>query len=281
MQSADMSPDEITFVGVLSACSHSGLVDEGWRCFNSMSHDYGLKPEMEHYACMIDLLGRSGHLYEAERFIENMPYKPNTTMWGALLSACRLHGNMDLAKTAAEELFKLEPQNTANYVLLSNIYAACGRWGDVEKVRTLMRDRGIQKHPGCSWIEVKNQVHAFLVDDKSHPQAEKIYALLDSLTSQIKEAGYVPNTNLVLHDVEEEQKENFLSYHSEKLALAFGLISTSPSIPIRIIKNLRVCGDCHTAIKLISMIVQREIILRDANRFHHFKDGLCTCGDYW
>eukprot|EP01018_Ginkgo_biloba_P013352 Gb_31457 [translate_table: standard] len=281
MQQEGMKPDHITFVGVLSACSHVGLVDEGCRYFDSLSQDYGITPTMEHYSCMVDLLGRAGRLDEVEDFINKMPVEPDALVWQTLLAACRIHGNIELGKHAAERIFELEPENDSMYVLLSNIYAAAGRWNDVAKVRKMMGVRGVKKEPGCSWIEVKNQVHSFLVEDSSHPQAYEIYAKLDELTEQMEKEGYVPDTNFVLHDVEQEQKEQSLSYHSERLAIAFGLISTPPGTPIRIIKNLRVCGDCHTATKFISKIVGREIVVRDANRFHHFKGGLCSCGDYW
>lgn len=281
MRGLGVKPNHITFIGVLSACSHVGLVDEGHRYFASMSHEHGLLPSLEHYACVVDLLGRAGHLDEAEAVINEMPFKPDALVWRTLLGACRIHANIDLGKRAAERLLELEPQEPTTYVLLSNMYAAAGQWDAVAKVRKMMKDRQLTKEAGCSWIEIKNRVHMFFVRDRSHPLTEEIYAKLDELTLQMKKLGYVPDTNFVLHDVEEEQKEQFLWYHSEKLAIAFGLIVTPPGTCIRIFKNLRVCGDCHTATKHISKIVEREIVVRDANRFHHFKDGLCSCGDYW
>jgi pentatricopeptide repeat protein len=281
MQRTEMKPDYVTFIGVLSACRHAGLVDEGRQYFNYINQDYGITPKMEHYACMVDLLGRAGCLDEAHDFIKRMPVEPSASVWGALLLACRIHRNIKLAECASKHLIELEPNNSGNYVLLSNIYAAAGRWDDVTKMRTMLKNRRVKKGPGCSWIEIKNKVHAFFVGYRSHPQLEKISAMLESLTLQIKAAGYTPETDFVLHDVEEEEKEYILCGHSEKLALAFGLFNTYPGTPIRISKNLRVCGDCHSAIKFISNIVGREIIVRDANRFHHFKNGICTCGDYW
>eukprot|EP01018_Ginkgo_biloba_P007178 Gb_33575 [translate_table: standard] len=281
MLQADMKPDHITFVGVIAACSHAGLVEEGWRYFHSMSQDYGITPGADHYACMIDLLSRSGCLDEAEGLINNMPIEPDSIMWATLLSACRIYGNIELGKRAAEYLIELEPQNAGPYVMLSNLCAAAGRWDDVAMVRKLMKDRGVKKKPGYSWIQVSSKVHVFVAEDRSHAQTEKIYAVLGRLAEQMKEAGYVRDTNFVLHDVEEQQKEHSICYHSEKLALAFGLINTHSGTPIRIIKNLRVCGDCHTAIKFISQIVGREIIVRDSNLFHYFKDGICSCMDYW
>lgn len=281
MRLEGIKPNHITFICVLAACSHSGLVDAGLCYFDSMSRHYNITPRPDHYACMIDLLGRAGLLDEAKKFINNMPYEPDISIWRALLAACRIHGNVELGKRAAECLFELEPQNAATYVQLSSIYAAAGQWEEAAKLRKLIKDRGVKKKPGCSWIEVNNRVHAFVIEDRSHPQTEKIYETLEKLETQIRDAGYLPDTNFVLHDVDEEQKERVLCYHSEKLAIAFGLISTPPTVPIRIMKNLRVCGDCHVATKFISKIVAREIIVRDSNRFHHFKDGVCSCRDYW
>ncbi|XP_057866931.2 pentatricopeptide repeat-containing protein At3g26782, mitochondrial [Cryptomeria japonica] len=281
MLEAGTKPTHVTFVSVLSACSHAGLLEEGWKLFDSMTRDYSITPKEEHYACMVDLLGRAGHLDQAQNFIEKMPIKPSPGIWGTLLGACRIHHNIELAKCIADRLFDLKPTNAGYYVLLSNIYAAAGRWDDIVNVRQLMKDRDLKKTPGCSWIETNNRVHSFLVGDRSHPQSENIYSLLESMFKKMKEMGYVPNTDFVLHDVEEELKEDLLSCHSEKLAIAFGLLNTRPGTPICITKNLRVCIDCHTATKFITKIVGREIIMRDANRFHHVKDGLCSCSDYW
>eukprot|EP01018_Ginkgo_biloba_P030295 Gb_23124 [translate_table: standard] len=281
LQQTGTKPDHITFICVLSACSHAGLVHEGWKYFDCMNQDYLIKPMVEHYVCMVDLLGRAGNLNEALELIERMPFEPVAGVWGALLGACRIHCNVELGEHVAQCLLDLEPNDTGNYILLSNIYASAGRWDGVVKVRSMLKDRGLKKSPGCSWIEIKNRVHAFLGGDRSHPQSEEIYAMLERLIGQMKKEGYVPDTSFVLHDVEEEEKEYILCTHSEKLAIAFGIIETSPGTSIQITKNLRVCGDCHTAIKFISKIVRREILLRDLNRFHRFKDGLCSCGDYW
>ncbi|XP_057823021.2 pentatricopeptide repeat-containing protein At1g11290, chloroplastic [Cryptomeria japonica] len=281
MQETSVEPNDVTFLCVLSACSHAGMVDEGRQYFDHMIQDNCFTPRMEHYVCMVDLLGRAGHLEEAHELIVKIPFEADARVWGALLSACRLHSNISIGQLVAEKLLSLKPEDSGYYVLLSNIYATACMWDDAEKVRTLMRERGIRKAPGWSLIEVNNRVHAFLVGDRSHPQSEEIYATLEALTLQIKEAGYVPKTNFVLYNVEEDLKEHMLLCHSEKLAIVFGLINTPPGTTIRITKNLRVCGDCHDASKFISKIVSREIVVRDANRFHHFKNGLCSCGDYW
>lgn len=281
MQESGINPDEITFIGVLYACAHIGLVNLGYHYFNSMTRDHGIRPRIDHYTCMVGLLGRAGHLTEAEVLIKGMPFAPDVVVWRALLAACTVHGNTELGKHVAQHILDLDPQDHASYVTLSNMYAAAGKWDDVAKARKLMRDRGARKEAGRSWIEVRNKVHSFMVGDKQHPQMQEVYAKLDNLTEQMKEAGYMPNTISVLHDVQLEAKESYLSYHSERLAIAFALISTPAGSPIRVMKNLRVCGDCHSAIKFICKIVGREIVLRDCNRFHHFRDGICSCGDYW
>lgn len=257
------------------------FLDEGWRWFNAMSHEYNLEPGVEHYGCMVDLLGRAGYIKEAYNLIKSMKVRRDFVLWGSLLAACRIHKDVELAEISARELFKLDPSNCGYYVLLANIYADAGRWKDVERMRILVKDRGLVKPPGYSLVELKGRVHVFLVGDKEHPQHEKIYKYLEELSVKLQEAGYVPNMASVLHDVDEEEKEMIVRVHSEKLAVAFGVMNSIPGSTIHVIKNLRVCGDCHTVIKLISKIVSREIIVRDAKRFHHFKDGLCSCGDYW
>ncbi|KAM4076219.1 hypothetical protein ACJW30_12G045900 [Castanea mollissima] len=281
MQNLGLSPDSIAFVSVISACSHAGLLEEGRYYFKLMTEEYRIIPRIEHYACMVDLLGRSGQVDEAYSFIKQMPVEPIERVWGALLSACRVYSNMNIGLLAADHLFQLAPEQSGYYVLLSNIYAKAGRWKDVTTIRSMMKGRGLKKIPGISNVELNDRIHTFLAGDQSHPHSEKIYEELDVLVGKMKELGYVPETDSALHDVEEEDKECHLAVHSEKLAIVFAILNTEPGTPIRITKNLRVCGDCHIAAKLISKIVQREIIVRDTNRFHHFKNGVCSCGDYW
>lgn len=277
----EVKPDHVTFISLLSACSHSGLVDEGKHYFHAMQKEYGIKPRLKHYGCMVDLFGRAGHLETAYNFIKNMPVQPDASIWGALLGACRIHGNVELGKFASESLFEVEPENVGYYVLLSNIYANFGKWEGVDKVRSLARDRGLKKTPGWSSVEFNSKVEVFYTGNQTHPKCDEIYAELRVLTAKMKSLGYIPDYTFVLQDVEEDEKEHILTSHSERLAIAYGIISTPPKTPIRIFKNLRVCGDCHNATKYISKITEREIIVRDANRFHHFKDGTCSCGDYW
>ncbi|CBI21289.3 unnamed protein product, partial [Vitis vinifera] len=281
MNMAGVKPNYITFVSVLAACSHAGLLEEGWHWFKAMSHEFDVEPGVEHYGCMVDLLGRAGYLKEAFDLIKGMKLRPDFVVWGALLGACRMHKNVDLGEISARKLFELDPKNCGYYVLLSNIYADAGRWEDVERMRILMKNSGLVKPPGFSLVDIKGRVHVFLVGDREHPQHEKIYEYLEKLSMKLQEVGYVPDMTSVLHDVGHEEKEMVLRVHSEKLAVAFGIMNTVPGTTIHIIKNLRVCGDCHTAIKFISKIVDREIVVRDSKRFHHFRDGLCSCGDYW
>ncbi|KAI3826002.1 hypothetical protein L1987_00041 [Smallanthus sonchifolius] len=281
MQHSGLTPDSISFVPVLSACSHAGLLDQGKQLFKLMTDEYNIVPRLEHLACMVDLLGRSGRINEAYEFIKNMKVKPNDRIWGALLSACKVHANMDIGLVAADQLFQSAPEQAGYYVLLSNIYAKAGRWKDVTSIRSIMKVKGVKKEPGVSNVELNNQVHSFLAGDQSHPQSKQIYEELNIIVGKMRELGYVPETDSALHDIEDEDKGNHLAVHSEKLAIVFVIINTEPFTPIRVTKNLRVCEDCHIAAKLISKIVERDIILRDTNRFHHFKNGFCSCGDYW
>uniref|UniRef100_A0A7N0VA73 DYW domain-containing protein n=1 Tax=Kalanchoe fedtschenkoi TaxID=63787 RepID=A0A7N0VA73_KALFE len=273
--------DGVTLIGVISACTHVGMVDEGRKYFDLMVKDHGIEPAMEHYSCMVDLYGRAGMLEKAVSFIARMPFPPGATVWRTLLSACHVHRNAELGKLAAEKLFSLEPQHSSAYVLLSNIYAATGKWQERARIRKLMDERNVKKEAGYSWIEVKNKNHVFMAGDVMHPLWGSISTKLEDLRNRLRDAGYQPDTSYVLQDVEEEQKEAILSQHSERSAIAFGLISTPPGTTIHVLKNLRVCGDCHTVIKLISSIEEREIIVRDTIRFHHFRSGSCSCGDYW
>ncbi|KAL1329809.1 hypothetical protein HN51_046993 [Arachis hypogaea] len=281
MRKVGLVPDGITFLVLLYACSHSGMVDHGINFFYRMRQDFGVPPGAEHYACMVDLLGRAGRLDEAVKLINCMPMEPSAVVWVALLSACRIHSNVELGELAASRLGELESGNDGSYTLLSNIYANARRWKDVARIRYLMKNTGVQKRPGCSWVQGRKGTATFFVGDRSHSQSQQIYETLAELIQRIKAIGYVPQTSFALHDVDDEEKGDLLFEHSEKLALAYGILTIPPGSPIRITKNLRICGDCHSAITYISMIVEHEIILRDSSRFHHFKNGSCSCKGYW
>ncbi|XAR69448.1 hypothetical protein NMG60_11001028 [Bertholletia excelsa] len=280
MEGVGMKPNFITFLCVLYACSHAGLVEEG-RYYFGLMKEYGIEPGDQHYASMVDLLGRSGKLQEAVSIIMEMPMKPTESVWGALLTGCRIHGDTQLAAYAADRVFELGPVSSGMHVLLSNAFAAAGRYEEAAKARKMMRDRGLKKETGLSWVEEGNRVHTFAAGDRSHAKAREIYQKLEEMGDEMERAGYVADTSFVLRNVDSKEKNQSIRFHSERLAIAFGLITFPPERPIRVMKNLRVCGDCHTAIKFISKCTSRVIIVRDNNRFHRFEDGKCSCGDYW
>lgn len=281
MQDKNVPPNDVTFIAVLSACSHVGLVDEARCLFTSMSRDFDIEPRMEHYGCMVDILGRAGLIDEAYQSIQNMPIEPSAVIWRTLLASCRVHKNVELGEESLKHLVKLEPMHSGDYILLSNLYASVGRLEDAMTVRSRMKKRGIRKTPGCSLIEVDGVIHEFLSEDEMHTHSKEIYRATKDMLGEIKSAGYVPNTVEARFDAEEEDKEISVSHHSEKLAIAFALIRTPPGTTIRITKNLRVCLDCHNATKIVTKVFNREIIVRDRNRFHHFRDGQCSCNGYW
>ncbi|XXG90594.1 hypothetical protein AAC387_Pa12g2322 [Persea americana] len=250
MRKIGLRPDGQTFLAVLSACASAEAVEEGFIHFDSMFKEYGIAPGVEHYFGMIDVLGKSGHVNELEEFIEKMPIERTAAVWESLMNFARIHGDIDLEDRAEEWLVMLDP---------SKINAS--------KIPTPPP----KKQSAINMLDGKNRLSEF-----------RAPISLDKLKGgQMKEAGYVPDTRYVLHDIDQEAKEQALLYHSERLAIAYGLISTPARTPLRIIKNLRVCGDCHNAIKIMSKIVGRELIVRDNKRFHHFRDGKCSCGDYW
>ncbi|KAK4252623.1 hypothetical protein QN277_014370 [Acacia crassicarpa] len=276
-----VKPDEVVFVVLLTACSHGGSVLKGRQIFKSMKETHGICPQIVHYGCMVDLLGRAGFLKEALDLIQGMPMEPNDVIWGSLLAACRIHKNVELAQYAADKITELAPEKPGIHVLLSNIYAFAGKWDDVAKVRLQLKEKGVPKVPGLSSIEVNGMIHEFISDDQSHPEKLNIDLMLKEISCKLGEAGYVPDITNVLLDVDLREKEQLLSRHSEKLAMAFGLITTRQGIPIRVVKNLRICSDCHLFAKLVSKLYKREITVRDKNRYHIFKHGFCSCGDYW
>ncbi|KAE8661724.1 Pentatricopeptide repeat-containing protein [Hibiscus syriacus] len=276
-----MRPNHVTFLAVLSACSYSRLSERGWEIFQSMGRDHKIKPRAMHYACMIELLGQEGLLDEAFALIRAVPFQPTANMWAALLTASRVNGNLELGKFAAENLYGMEPEKLSNYVVLMNIYNRSGRLKESAAVLQTLRRKGLRMLPVCSWIEVNKRSHVFLSGDKSHVHTDEIYRKVDSLIHQISKCGYVPEEKTLLPDVDEQEQRELL-YHSEKLAVAFGLLNTmNRSSPLQIVQSHRICNDCHNAIKLIALVTRREIIVRDASRFHYFRHGSCSCGDYW
>ena len=265
MEAKGIKPDHVTFIALLSGCSHGGLLDQGLEYFNKMSSVHGIMPNVQHYGCIVDLLGRTGHLDEALEFIKLMPIQPDISIWSALLRASRSHHSVALAEHAFQRLIELDPLNDSAYVLLSNTYAKAGRLDDLRHTRKKLFELGIRKKPGCSVIEKDGTMYEFTASDFSNPESAKIYTLLEEIKGDLDKLGL----------------EDSSAHHSERLAVAFGLISTCGTTPIRVANNLRICGDCHIAMKLMSQVYDREIVIRDNYRFHRFVDGNCTCKDLW
>ncbi|XP_035545538.1 putative pentatricopeptide repeat-containing protein At3g25970 [Juglans regia] len=202
MKESRVKPDHITFVAILSACSHIGLLEEGCRFLKSMESEYGIPPRMEHYACGVDLYGRAGCLSEAKALIEAMPFEPDAMVWKTLLGACRICGDIELATQVASLLLEIEPEEHCTYVLLSNMYGRLRLWDAKASVTRLMRENGVKKVPGWSWMEVHNEVHAFNAEDHSHSHCEEIYLALGGLMEEIKSLGFVTSSKVLMHDVD-------------------------------------------------------------------------------
>jgi pentatricopeptide repeat protein len=281
MCGSGLRPDSITFTALLTACRSMELVTEGWEYFDSMKSRYGVTPTVENYACMVDLLARCGYLDEALDFIRRAPVNA-ASLWGALLTGCSIHGNLALAEVAARKLFKLEPYNSANYLQMVSLYEHEQMYDEAESLKYAMKARELDTRPGWGWIQIEQRIHVFEVDGKPHPDSAEIYEELARLVFQIRKAGYVPDTSCIVYNVPEEEKEKLLLSHTEKLAITYGLIHSDASrVPIRVVKNTRMCNDCHEVAKHISALCDRQIVLRDAHRFHHFVDGKCSCNDCW
>ncbi|KAK7250492.1 hypothetical protein RIF29_32962 [Crotalaria pallida] len=279
-------PNSITFVGVLSACNHRGMIDEGHEYFDIMTNEYNIEPRLEHYGCIIDLFARAGRIEEAMNLVSRMSMKPDAVIWRSLLDACcKQHKSVELSEEMAKQVFESEGNvncSSGAYVLLSKVYASANRWNDVGLLRKLMSDKGVTKEPGCSLIEINGVTHEFFAGDATHPQMKDIYKFMNEVEENLQSIGYVPDcSGAPLVDDNDDGKEKTLRMHSERLAIAFGLLNSRPGVTIRVFKNLRVCNDCHKVTKLISRIYNVEIIVRDRARFHHFKDGTCSCMDYW
>ncbi|XP_047316041.1 pentatricopeptide repeat-containing protein ELI1, chloroplastic-like [Impatiens glandulifera] len=282
MLAEDVKPNDVSVLAVLNGCSHSGLVNEGKSIFYIMETKWGIIPKIEHYGCYIDMLSRSGHLESAFETIKKMKMDPDKAIWRALLNGCRIHRDATKAELVINHIGRFYPciGSSGGEVLISNLYASLGIWEKVEEVRKMMI--GSSSSPGCSWIEVNGIMNEFRVGDALHPQMYEIRReLVEILKRLSEEQGYIATTTLVSFDVNEEEKEEAVAWHSEKLAIAFGLMSTPSGSSIRIVKNLRTCEDCHFVLKAISKVFSREIVVRDRTRFHTFTSGKCSCKDYW
>lgn len=284
MQRVGLKPDEYTCIGLLMACGHSGMVQEGLNFFEEMENVHGLEPKLEHYACAVDLLGRAGRLNDAAKLLDEIPGRPDGRVLSSLLCACRIHGDLGLGERVVEKLLELEPDKSEHYVLASNLYASFGKWDEVRRIRGKINEAGLYKDPGYSWIDVGGRVYSFLAGDNDGviPEMDEIKEVWRSLEEKMCEIGYIPDTSVVLHDIHEKEKLEKLRGHSEKLAISFGLLRSKGMVKkLTVYKNIRMCKDCHNAFKFVTKIVGKEIVVRDNKRFHHFRDGLCSCGDYW
>ncbi|KAF5197865.1 Pentatricopeptide repeat-containing protein [Thalictrum thalictroides] len=282
MLQAGFHPNSITFLGLLCGCSHQGLIEEGFKYFQMMNSKFGLQPGIKHYGCMVDVFGRAGKLEKALDIIQNSPSQDDPVLWRTLLGACKIHKNVEIGEVATKKLVDLRGLDAGDCVLLAGIYADAKDHQGVSRMRKMIKTQGIKTTQGWSWIEVDDTVHKFVVDDKSHCDTEEIYMKLMEIIHRANLVGYVEEkTSGSSHSVSEECSEKSGSYHSEKLAIAFGLARTPEGTSLQIVKNLRVCKDCHSFTKFVSKAFQREIIVRDRVRFHHFKDGACSCKDYW
>jgi hypothetical protein len=278
VEQTGIQPDPITFIVLLSACKQEGLLEEAQNHFNSMEDVYGIRPTLKHYTCMVDIMGEAGLLEESLSLIQKMPLEPDACIWSTVLKACKLHSNLDIGKKAAEALFKLEPNNTSNYMMLSNIYANTGLWDSTETVRDAMTDQGLHVKRQYSWLYHGTTVHYFEAGDLSHPAMDCILSTWKDLTITMEQSGYPPRDNKPYCNVEADPMS---CHHTERMAVCYGLISTCGNEPIRISKNFRMCMECHSSIKFISRDQNRQIIVSDGCTYHHFKDGTCSCGDMW
>ncbi|EFJ22791.1 hypothetical protein SELMODRAFT_104103, partial [Selaginella moellendorffii] len=274
--------DNIVFLSVLHACSHAVVLEAGLSCFQEMVADFGVRGGAAHYSCMVDLLARCGRVAEAEELLHSMPFEPAHMEMKTLLAACRVSGDTPRGARVARLASGLIPHDAAPYVLMSHAYAAVEKWDEVAEVQERMAKLGVKKPRGWSCVEVKNRVHQFFAGNFSwHSEAAEIEVELRRLQAVVKEGGYIPDTGQIGHRLEEDGKEDLLALHSERVAIAFGLLRVPAGLPIHVVKNLRVCSDCHAVAKIISRSVGRRIVVRDAYRFHRFENGTCSCGDYW
>jgi hypothetical protein len=206
---------------------------------------------------------------------------PDLVLWRTLLSACKVHRKVEMAERITRKILEIEPGDEGTLILMSNLYASTGKWNRVIEMKSKMKDMKLKKNPAMSWVEINKETHTFMAGDLfSHPNSEQILENLEELIKKSKDLGYVEDKSCVFQDMEETAKERSLHQHSEKLAIAFA-VWRNVGGSIRILKNLRVCVDCHSWIKIVSRVMKREIICRDSKRFHHFRDGSCSCGDYW
>lgn len=270
---------ELLITAALLACSHVGLVDNAKTIFREAQAIIPLTNVT--FNTMVDVLARAKMLDEAEEFISRIP-RPDAMTWTALLAGCKKQKDVIRAEKIFPKLRQADPENSAGHVLMANIYASLGKPNEVKRIRKDLHQNNLKKDPGISRIEISGEVHQFYVEDKNHPMIEQIHQELKKWFTILEKSGFEHNYNVLLREFSSREKaKEHLCAHSEKLAIGLGLILTPPGTKITATMNLRVCEDCHTSTKALSKITQRKINLRDANRWHYFKDGYCSCNDYW
>lgn len=265
-------PDAQLFRGVFYACGMLGDVDEGLLHFESMSRDYGIVPSIEDYVSLVEMYAIPGFLDEALEFVEKMLMEPNVDVWETLMNLSRVHGDLELGDRCAEFVELLDPTRLSKQSREGFLPVKAS---DVEK-ESLKKRSGVH-----ALLGVNRKMNEYRAGDTNLPDNDELFELLRNLKMHMVEVGYVADTKPALHDVDQESKEIALLGHSERIAFARGVLSSAPRRPFTVIKNLRVCVDCHNALKIMADIVGREVIMRDAKRFHHLKNGACSCKDYW
>lgn len=278
MEAEGSAPDGVTFLAVITACSHAGIVEEARAHFELMKNEHGIEPGIQHYGAMIDAAARAGQLDRAYETIQQMPIEPDGIIWRILLSASKRHSRADLAEKA---ISRMAPRGSGDYVMLSSIYSSARDWNRAAQVWDSMKENRVRKKRGMSWTEVGGEVHQFKAGDRSHHETQEIYRVLNGLAKRLRMEGFQPRIEVVSMDVLEEEREENVNVHSEKLAVAYCVLKSGPGAEIRVSKNLQTCEDCHEWMKLVSKVLQRVILVRDRVRFHRFEKGTCSCKDYW
>ncbi|KAI5074378.1 hypothetical protein GOP47_0010339 [Adiantum capillus-veneris] len=272
MQRTGVKPNDVTFLCILSACSRLGLVSKGCFYLKLMKAEYGIEPALEHYNTLVDLLGHAGVWSAAEDFLETISISANLDGWTTLLGACKSHNYVELGRRCFNTLLRIDPRHAVGHAIMKNLYVSAGMHQEAEEINSSRKCTNLWKKPAKAYIEVDEKVHSFMVGDASHPESDRISQKLKSISKQMRilSLDFREGASAVL-------KDDTDCGHCEKLAVAFGLLSTPHGATIRVTKNLRMCVDCHVATRLISKIELREIIITDLYCVHHFKDGACSC----
>ncbi|EFC41923.1 predicted protein [Naegleria gruberi] len=281
MSKENIKPNEHTLTCVLHACGHCGMVDEAKEIYNHMESKYSIKPSNIHLACLIDALARKGNIKEAEKLLGSC-ISPDVVTVSTLFGVCRKFNNVTLAEKLFNMLIERNEVESSHFILMANIYASQDMYEDAKRVKELMEFGGFKKLPSMTQVCIEGKMHSFVCEEKEHPEIKMIEKELKKMVADLIKAGYQPDLSWVIKNVDTDaEKLDLLYKHSEKIAMAYAFNKQPNTSTIHLTTNLRVCGDCHNATKLLSAVRNCEIIIRDASRFHHFKDGKCTCGDYW